>query len=385
MRRFFPAFFLSMFAAPLAAQVCPPEHIVASGDTLSTIAERYLGDPLEYRAIHEINTAVIGPDAGRIEIGMVLVLPCAEPVLATAFIADGRRALPPLQEERRVSTVENWSVLMEPEIVAEWQDKGVQIVDIRSPKAQAGGVIPGSLSLPYSLWRGDKKNPGKPPSAQELSLVIGQSGLRLDEPIIIVNAKREAFDTGRAAYIYWLLKSLGATDLALVKGGFDGWKEANLDVVAETATLPPYKADLFMDQTWYATGNEVNAIASGTVKGTLLDARPAKFFRKLSDLGLPTSTTLPDAQNSPATALHVKIGTDTTQQQDGIKVLMDLKESRVNWDSETVVSFCNTGELGALNWFYASELSGIDNVKLYPESTKGWVASGHQLVPPSDS
>ncbi|MEO0762771.1 MAG: NADH-quinone oxidoreductase subunit NuoN, partial [Pseudomonadota bacterium] len=38
----------------------------------------------------------------------------------------------------------------------------------------------------------------------------------------------------------------------------------------------------------------------------------------------------------------------------------------------TVVSFCNTGHWAASNWFALSEIGGIEDVRLYPESMAGW-------------
>ena len=64
-----------------------------------------------------------------------------------------------------------------------------------------------------------------------------------------------------------------------------------------------------------------------------------------------------------------------------VSVLERLKGSDVNWETDPIVNFCDTGEIGALNWFYASELSGIKNVKLYPESSHGWKQEGHDLAP----
>ena len=40
------------------------------------------------------------------------------------------------------------------------------------------------------------------------------------------------------------------------------------------------------------------------------------------------------------------------------------------------MSFCNTGHWAATNWFALSELAGIENVKLYPESLVGWSHAG---------
>ena len=57
-------------------------------------------------------------------------------------------------------------------------------------------------------------------------------------------------------------------------------------------------------------------------------------------------------------------------------------DKRHKWHSlpftgdETLISFCNTGHWAATNWFALSELAGLDDVKLYPESMVGWSAAG---------
>ncbi|MEL7140101.1 MAG: rhodanese-like domain-containing protein, partial [Pseudomonadota bacterium] len=43
---------------------------------------------------------------------------------------------------------------------------------------------------------------------------------------------------------------------------------------------------------------------------------------------------------------------------------------------KTVVSFCNTGHWAASNWFALSEVAGIEDVRLYPESMVGWHQAG---------
>ena len=49
-------------------------------------------------------------------------------------------------------------------------------------------------------------------------------------------------------------------------------------------------------------------------------------------------------------------------------------------DDAGLISFCNTGHWAATNWFALSELAGIDNVRLYPESMVGWSHAGHEMA-----
>jgi nucleoid-associated protein YgaU len=70
-------------AKPLAAApvVTKPRikawHVVAAGDTPSTITQKYYGstDPAKWTAIYEINKTAIGPDPNQLRPGMVLRIP----------------------------------------------------------------------------------------------------------------------------------------------------------------------------------------------------------------------------------------------------------------------------------------------------------------------
>ncbi|MEO0387697.1 MAG: LysM peptidoglycan-binding domain-containing protein, partial [Pseudomonadota bacterium] len=53
-----------------------PVHVVAAGETLSLIAERYYGETEMFSALYALNRAVIGPNRDVIEEGQRLTLPC---------------------------------------------------------------------------------------------------------------------------------------------------------------------------------------------------------------------------------------------------------------------------------------------------------------------
>ena len=59
---------------PVAPTATPPTYQVQRRDTLWALAERYLGDPLRYPEIVELNATAVGPD-NEINPGTVLVLP----------------------------------------------------------------------------------------------------------------------------------------------------------------------------------------------------------------------------------------------------------------------------------------------------------------------
>ncbi|MFM1889684.1 MAG: hypothetical protein RLZZ565_441, partial [Planctomycetota bacterium] len=50
-------------------------HVVAEGETLSSIAATLYGDSSKWRSLYEANRASIGADPGAIRVGMRLVVP----------------------------------------------------------------------------------------------------------------------------------------------------------------------------------------------------------------------------------------------------------------------------------------------------------------------
>ncbi|MGA0616315.1 DUF3300 domain-containing protein [Paracoccus sp. KR1-242] len=57
---------------------CGTPHVVASGDTLSKLAESAYGDPSLYQTIADANEASLGGDPSRIAVGMSLEIPCLD-------------------------------------------------------------------------------------------------------------------------------------------------------------------------------------------------------------------------------------------------------------------------------------------------------------------
>ena len=193
---------------PASALACDATFVVRPGDTLASIAAQKLGSGNRFRELYELNQGVIGPDPNLVKTSTRLVLPCA----------NGS------QPERTVG----WNPLPKPRDMAVAVRGGaVQLVDIRSPKAVAAGVIPGALSMPLAAWRGPRENPGRVPPVEVLAELIGGAGLRLDRPILIVGSSAEPPSMGGAAFVYWMLKSLGAKRIAILEGGHKASVEEN--------------------------------------------------------------------------------------------------------------------------------------------------------------
>ncbi|MCV2875048.1 rhodanese-like domain-containing protein [Rhodobacteraceae bacterium XHP0102] len=259
------------------------------------------------------------------------------------------------------------------------------ILDIRAPAAAEGqenvntysaGHIPGAINAPYGRFRGPADNPGALPSAETLTTLFRELGLRQGQSVVIAHQGANETDFGAAARVYWTLKSAGFENLSILNGGVAAWQEAGLALSTETTAATPSMITVALSDQWTATPEQIQTVISGESNGLLLDARPESFWN--GDQSHPAAArpgTLPQSQYFVHSSWF-----------DNGPAIVDAEAARALADAqgfseaETLVSFCNTGHWAATNWFALSELAGIENVKLYPESMVGWSNAGYDMA-----
>ncbi|MGB7399014.1 sulfurtransferase [Castellaniella sp.] len=249
------------------------------------------------------------------------------------------------------------------------QQADVRVIDIRPPDAYAAGHIPGAVSAPYAQWRGPANNPGQLRSVDEFTKQVQALGVDQDTHAIVVSSGADSTDFGASARVYWTLKYLGLTDLSILNGGEKAWVDAGLP---QDKSVPAVTASTFQahpDAAILATTDQV-AAQVGNPSTTLVDARPLDFY--LGKVKAPTAQvpgTIKGAVNvengrwfKPGTSIFVA---PDQARQIAAQLLPESKASET-------ISFCNTGHWAATDWFALSEVVGVKNVRLYPESLAEW-------------
>lgn len=249
------------------------------------------------------------------------------------------------------------------------------VLDIRGD-AYGQGHITGAVSAPYALFRGPADNPGQLVSQDELQASLRDLGVTPQQPVVVVHQGSDDSDFGAAARVYWTLKSSGVSHLAILNGGMGAWTGAGLPL--ETVAVTPAPSDIvvnFSDR-WLATGDDVADIVAGKARARLIDTRPDSFYRgQQSHPAAARPGTLPGAENISYAVWFE----DATKVVDGARandLAADLGIDR----KDAVVTFCNTGHWAATEWFTLSELAGVENVKLYPDSMVGWSNQGKKMA-----
>jgi thiosulfate/3-mercaptopyruvate sulfurtransferase len=283
-----------------------------------------------------------------------------------ALIFTGSLALPGLA----LAAPEGWQPLLEPAQLAQLlATNDIRVVHVTGD--YAAGHIPDALWSPYAAWRSDAPNPGALRDLGHLQTVVRELGIDTETPVVVVHGGANPTDMGAAARVYWTLKSLGVTDLALLNGGFAGWTAAGLPVQTAPASALPSDFTASWREDWRVTSQEVAELAAeGRVP--LVDSRPNDFFTGITWTAAAPGT-VQNAQNLTFSTFF-----DGNRLRDADTVRSIAAEHGLTEVSLTV-SFCNTGHWAAINWFALSEVAGIENVRLHAESMAEYTALGLPL------
>ena len=255
-------------------------------------------------------------------------------------------------------------------------DPAPLVLDIRGA-AYAQGHIPGAVDAPYKLFRGPTDNPGRVVGEDQIEATLQNLGVDEDRPVVVVHQGSDQDDFGAAARVYWTLKSAGLTDIAILNGGMNAWAAAGGPLDTAPVVPEPTLLDITWTDRWLADEADVVSISAGQQDALLLDARPPAFFEGTqAHSAAPVPGTVPGAQSLPHTEWFASGTTAIAPAATAADLAARLGLPR---DRE-IVTFCNTGHWAATEWFALSELAGLPDVKLYPESMVGYAQGGHDLA-----
>lgn len=275
-----------------------------------------------------------------------------------------------------VAFAADWGPLLTVEEAA--KAESALIIDIRGEPAFKAGHAPGAVNAPYARWRGPAENPGRTLSDEALTDLLQGLGVTKDRPVIVAHQGRNATDFGSAARVYWTLKSAGIERIAIMNGGVDAWAAAGLAISTKPVAPTPSAILATLSDQWMIDREGVADVVAGKRAARLVDARPLEFFEGRKKHGAAAEAgTLKGALNVVHSAWF---GEDDHLIVSTPEAAAAIAE-RAGYDGvlapgEELVSFCNTGHWAATNWFALSEIAGIENVKLYPESLVGWTNAG---------
>jgi len=205
------------------------------------------------------------------------------------------------------------------------------------------------------------------PSAEQFTLEVQKLGLNNDS-VVVVYDSLGVFSSPR---VWWMLKSMGLEQCAVLDGGLPAWKMAGFAISSGKQPVSHDSGNFVANQ---AEGNfcDSQAVLAGIEDSTItiLDSRPGARFR--GEVEEPRSGLrkghMPGAINIPF---------DDLLDQGQMKSKTELKQimsRHVPAGNRTICS-CGSGVTACMTAF-AAHLLGYDNVSVYDGSWCEWGQPG---------
>ncbi|MCS4234163.1 sulfurtransferase [Stenotrophomonas sp. BIGb0135] len=259
----------------------------------------------------------------------------------------------------------------------------VRVVDARSSladppsgaQAYAQGHLPGALhaDLNGDLADMDKVGHGRHPlpDSDAFAATVGRWGIAPDTQVVVYDAGDGSM---AAARLWWLLRLLGHTRVAVLDGGLAAWTAAGQPLtpaLPDVAPLPAYPGRF--DQRQIASVDEIAARLKHA-PGWLLDARAGERFRGEVEPLDPVAGHVPGAVNRPF-ALNVHDG----RLRQAAELRAALQALIGAHDPQQVVLMCGSG-VTACHLLLAMEVAGLHGARVYADSWSGWVGDASRPV-----
>ncbi|MEG4230151.1 sulfurtransferase [Microcoleus sp. N9_B2] len=224
--------------------------------------------------------------------------------------------------------------------------------------------IPGAfyLDLNRDLASSVGKHGGRHPlpNIEELADKLSAIGINSSETLVV------AYDDSRLAFsarLWWLLRYMGHSKVALLDGGFSGWKAAGYPV---TNILPEPREGNFVAHLQQDLAVDIEAVKErkDLPEKVLVDSRESERYEGLREPIDPIAGHIPGAVNYPWQGV-----TDETGK------VRSASEQKQRWTelekAEEIIVYCGSGVTACVN-LLSLEIAGIPDAKLYVGSWSDW-------------
>lgn len=234
-------------------------------------------------------------------------------------------------------------------------DPDAQILDSRRAADFEAGHIPGAINVSWrDLAELDQDGQWTDAEALAAAELLAERGLRAGVPVVVYDEWSSSY--GGDGYLYWTLRHLGADQVTVLDGGWDGWLLAQ-GALHVDATAGPGDFELGPGSDNLATTEQVHAAVDAD-SHVILDVRSRVEFLAGHIPGAVhldyASLVQPDGRIEPHDV-----------------VLERLAEAGVTDPEQPVITYC-AGGIRAGHTYFVLELMGYDHVQDYVGSWSAW-------------
>ena len=250
------------------------------------------------------------------------------------------------------------------ETIADPGQTDIRLVEVS--KSYDKGHIPGSVHI---KWGSDVFAPGTDHMVlglDEVERVLRKLGITPDTHIVIYDGDDKPHHVAR---FYWTLKYWNFDNVSIMDGGKRVWEKEDRKLTKAVPEVKPrsVEAEYPPDTGIRAMFSPHITHALATGEKTIVDSRTEDFYKGLvySLHKWVRSGHITGAVNVPTMWSVNADGTFKSREE-----LQTIYADRGVTADKQIITYCDTGVLGAHAWFVMSELLGYKNVSLYDGSMR---------------
>jgi len=226
------------------------------------------------------------------------------------------------------------------------------------------GHVPGAYSADLIEQFSDPEAPFSftRPSRERFERVAGEHGISNETTVVVYDTAFGAW----ASRLWWLLRSFGHDDVAVLDGGLTRWRLEGREL--ETGYVAPVARAFVAEERagFWADKRDVDEVAAGTRAGALVCAVPAKEYSGEAPVRRRAGH-IPGSVSVPARSL---IDPETRRLLDPAVLAERLGPVA---SDEPVILYCAAG-IAATSGALALTVLGRTNVSVYDGSLNEWAA-----------
>jgi thiosulfate/3-mercaptopyruvate sulfurtransferase len=253
-------------------------------------------------------------------------------------------------------------------------DPNLRILDVRlNPFDYFAGHIPNAIHIADSTFRGPNGSlPVQYWEVAKLQSLFTQAGITDDSKILIYSDGRDFLGATMVAY---LLERSGHANVAVLDGGFAGYKTSQLPITKE---FPKYEPGIFTirdDDSIRVTLDQVKSLI-GQPGVVFIDPRPPELFAGEQDIWIRNGH-IPGAKNIPWPTFTV--GEANFHQLKPLSEIRQILADRNITPNNDIIVTCSTGREATLQYNVLKHLLGYPQVRVYEGSWTEY--SSHPELP----
>lgn len=247
------------------------------------------------------------------------------------------------------------------------KDPSAVVIDARPADSYAKGHLQNAISLPPDLLSVNEPVQGLIASKAQVENVLGKSGISNGSKIYIYDNNGGIY----AARVWWVLKAYGHESVKVVNNGETAILSANLPISAD---VPSVKTAVYtakaLDDSLYASMDEVKAVVEGKAKAVLLDVRSTSEF---AEGAIPKAILYPHTRNLYSDG-SFKSGRD---------IWLDYHDLGLERE-DSIILYCKTS-VRATQTLMVLKQAGFKNVQVYDGAWLEWSAGNQTAVKPTEA